>query len=162
MTSISRSGRRRAGSAAALCAIALTGALIALVAAGAPLAALASAATTTTPASQLPDGTSPFSPGVPITPTTTPTTTTAAPVTQSTTTGGGGISGTDAILIGVSAILLIAVVSFLIWRDARRHVRKPKSTFDLIDRGRSGSKAPPKSRKLSAAERKRRKRGRAR
>jgi hypothetical protein len=56
--------------------------------------------------------------------------------------------------------VVLAGISFFIWRDARR--RAPQRGGEGYEIRRSGSKPPPKPRKLSAAERKRRKRGRAR
>jgi hypothetical protein len=60
-------------------------------------------------------------------------------------------------------VIVLGGIAFFIWRDARR--RAPVRTADAYGDGtgrRAGSKAPPKQRKLSAAERKRRKRGKAR
>ena len=58
--------------------------------------------------------------------------------------------------------MLIGGISFFIWRDARRRapVRHAHATAGVG--GRAGSKRPIKPRKLSAAERRRRKRGKAR
>jgi hypothetical protein len=86
-----------------------------------------------------------------------PTTTTAS--------SGGGLGGGGAILIAIGALALLGGVVGFIWRDSRRHAPvKPGgyTAAEALGGGRSGSKAPPKSRKLSAAERRRRKRGRAR
>ena len=66
-------------------------------------------------------------------------------------------------MIVVGAIVVLGGIAFFIWRDARR--RAPVRTAEAGVGGtgrRTGSKAPPKPRKLSAAERKRRKRGKAR
>jgi hypothetical protein len=119
--------------------------------------------------SALPGSTSPFSPGVPISPVT-PTVSTSQPTIAQTTTsssGSGGLSGSGAIAIAVGAILVLGGIAYFIWYDARRHapVRRGAAGADLADSagGRArGSKAAPKPRKLSPAERRRRKRGRAR
>ena len=65
-------------------------------------------------------------------------------------------------MIVLGAVIVLGGIAFFIWRDARR--RAPVRTADVYDGAgrRSGSKAPPKPRKLSQAERKRRKRGKAR
>jgi hypothetical protein len=104
--------------------------------------------------------TNPLSPGLPAA---TPTTTTAAPVTVAAPSTDTGLSGVDAIAIALGAFLLIAAISFFIWRDARR--RAPLRHHAAQATGgasRNGAKARAKPRKLSPAERKRRKRGRAR
>jgi hypothetical protein len=95
-----------------------------------------------------------------------PTTATAAPTVISTatasTSGSSGLSGNSAIAIAVGAFVVLGGISYFIWRDARR--RAPVSARAAAERDRQnvpGSRAPPKARKLSAAERKRRKRGRA-
>lgn len=93
-------------------------------------------------------------------------TTTAAPTVISTatasTSGSSGLSGNSAIAIAIGAFVVLGGISYFIWRDARR--RAPVSARAAAERERQnvpGSRAPPKARKLSAAERKRRKRGRA-
>ena len=95
-----------------------------------------------------------------------PTTTTAAPTVISTatasTSGASGLSGNSAIAIAIGAFVVLGGISYFIWRDARR--RAPVAARAAAERERQnvpGSRAPPKARKLSAAERKRRKRGRA-
>ena len=95
-----------------------------------------------------------------------PTTTTATPTVISTatasTSGSSGLSGNSAIAIAIGAFVVLGGISYFIWRDARR--RAPVAARAAADRDRQnvpGSRAPPKARKLSAAERKRRKRGRA-
>jgi hypothetical protein len=136
-------------------------------------AAKTTAATTTVPASALyPQqlGSNGLSGGLPVTPSgTTPTTGAVAPAVLPTattaSTSGGGLGGGGAILVGLGAVALLGGVVAYIWRDSRRHAPvKPGgyTAAEALGGGRSGSKAPPKSRKLSAAERKRRKRGRAR
>jgi hypothetical protein len=93
------------------------------------------------------------------------TTTTATPTVISTataTTGSSGLSGNSAIAIAIGAFVVLGGISYFIWRDARR--RAPVAARAAAERDRPnvpGSRAPPKARKLSAAERKRRKRGRA-
>jgi len=120
---------------------------------------------TSTPAASstplnVPGTTSPFSPGLPATPVGTATATTPT-VTSASSSAGGGVSGSIAIAVG--AIVVLIGVALFIWTDARRHAPvKPGAGGAGALGGRSGSKAPPKSRKLSPAERRRRKRGRAR
>ena len=103
----------------------------------------------------------PFAPGIPSSATT--QTATGPPVTGATTstTGDSSLSGGAAVAIGIGAI------AFFIFRDARRHapVRARASAAGGIPgpgENRPGSKRAPKPRKLSPAERRRRKRGRAR
>jgi hypothetical protein len=60
-------------------------------------------------------------------------------------------------------LMVLGGISLYIWRDARRRAPVRAHAGGPIDEGRrAGSKARPKPRKLSPAERKRRKRGRAR
>jgi hypothetical protein len=61
-------------------------------------------------------------------------------------------------------MVLIAGISFFIWRDARRRapVRHAVANAGGGPGGRAGSKRQTKPRKLSPQERRRRKRGRAR
>jgi hypothetical protein len=107
----------------------------------------------------------PLSPGLPVpTGPAPPTTTTPAPVpsqSNPSSPGGSGLSGATAVVISLGAIALIAGIAFFIWHDARRRapVRHAHATAES---GRSGSKRPINPRKLSPAERRRRKRGRAR
>jgi hypothetical protein len=92
---------------------------------------------------------------------TTPQTQTVAPSVTTNSGGSSSLSGNGAIVIAIGALVVLGAISFFIWRDARR--RAPvTSGIGGFDVKRSGSKAPPKSRKLSPAERRRRKRGRAR
>ncbi len=91
-------------------------------------------------------------------------TTTVASSATSTSTN-GGLSGTDALLIAVVAVALITGIAFWVWRDSRRHAAQVGHAHeDPMYGGRShpGSKTPHKPRKLKPAERKRRKRGKAR
>jgi hypothetical protein len=106
----------------------------------------------------------PLAPGLPVPTGPAPTTSTppiVAPTTTSSTSGGSGLSGSAAIIIALGALALIGGISYFIWRDARRRapVRHAHATAGVGARG--GSKRPIKSRKLSPAERRRRKRGRA-
>ena len=161
--------RRRARAALALAVLAVgMGSPVAAAAAGTTTVKVRTATTAvnvpgTTSAVNVPGTTSPFSPGVPVTPLSTTSSTTTAAVTSTSTTGSGGLSGTDAILIAVGALVVLIGVSFFIWRDARRHAPVKQGTDPVsLDGGRRATKATPKPRKLSPAERKRRKRGRAR
>lgn len=112
----------------------------------------------------VPGGTSPFSPGVPQAPITVPTQTAVTPTLapSSTSSSSGGLSGGAAVGIGIGAVVVLGAIAFFIWHDARRHapVRGGVATASdpLGGRGR-GSKAPAKPRKLSPAEKRRRKRG---
>jgi len=127
--------------------------------------ALASAALAV-PTTALGQSTNPLSPLEP-SPTPAPTTTAAAPPvitsTQTQTSGSSSLSGTNAILIAIGALVLIGGISFFIWYDARRRapIRHRAAAATAGDGSRPGSKTKPKTRKLSPAERKRRKRGRA-
>jgi hypothetical protein len=135
-----------------------------------PSAALAQGGTgSLTPGSS---GGNALTPGLPQPQATIPTTTTppatSPPVTMTPTTTGGsssGLTGTDAVAIAIGAIIVLGGISYFIWWDARK--RAPRrghlatASAGLPGR-RAGSKAPPKQRKLSPAERRRRKRGRAR
>jgi hypothetical protein len=173
-------------------AVALLTALVLLAAPGATLAAITatkgsksggsgsggasvqtSSASATAPSTApvvpvTPNGsTTPLSGGVsPVSPTPTPTATAPAPVVTnavSQTAGGSTLSSASALAIVVGAVVVLGGIAFFIWRDARR--RAPVRTAEAGVGGtgrRSGSKPPPKPRKLSPAERKRRKRGKAR
>ena len=66
-------------------------------------------------------------------------------------------------MIVVGAIVVLGGIAVFIWRDARRRAPVRAAEAGVGGTGRrTGSKPPPKPRKLSAAERKRRKRGKAR
>jgi hypothetical protein len=81
------------------------------------------------------------------------------------TSGSSSLSGGAAIGIAAGAVLVLGGISFFIWRDARRRAPVRASADGVDGRGgpaSRGSKAKPKPRKLSPAERKRRKRGKAR
>jgi hypothetical protein len=65
----------------------------------------------------------------------------------------------------IGALLLVSLVGWYIWHDSRKHTRRRHTATAKGSQPRPvvpGSKRPPKARKLSAAEKKRRKRGRAR
>ena len=107
---------------------------------------------------------SPLSPTLPaISTPATPTSTATVPVTT-TSSSGGSVSGEDAIVIALGAILLLAGISFFIWREARRRAphRGHAATATAGAGARTGTKPRPKPRKPSPGERRRRKRGRAR
>jgi hypothetical protein len=106
--------------------------------------------------------TSPFTPGVPQAPPTAPTTTAAPTISTTSTNGDSGISGGTTIGISIGALLVIGGISFFIWRDARKRAPVRAAAAGAEGRTRAGSKPRGKPRKLSPAERKRRKRGRAR
>ncbi len=94
------------------------------------------------------------------------TSSTAAPTVSATPTAGSGtaFSGSSAVIIAIGALIVLGGIAFYIWRDARRRAPKGHRLVAPIDAEgrRAGSKARPKPRKLSAAEKRRRKRGRAR
>jgi hypothetical protein len=125
----------------------------------------ATAGSATAPA--LPGGTTPFSPGVPLSPPTVPTATPPIVAPTSTSSSAGGLSGTNAILIGIGAVIVLGGIAYFIWRDARRHApvkagHRTAAADGIGPSARGRTKPPVKSRKLSPAERRRRKRGRAR
>jgi hypothetical protein len=104
----------------------------------------------------------PFAPGLPSAPATTPTATTSTVTPITTSTSGGGLGGGSVIAIAIGAIVLLGGISLFIWRDARRRAPVRHAHGDAGVGARSGSKPRAKPRKLSSAERRRRKRGRAR
>ena len=111
-------------------------------------------------------GSNPLTPGFPQPSVSTPTTTTTTPTIQTTATAGNGsaFSGSSAIIIAIGAIVVLGGIALFIWRDARRRAparHRLTSPIDAEGR-RAGSKARPKPRNLSPAEKRRRKRGRAR
>ena len=139
----------------------------ALRAAGRVLLALLTGAALAFPAiagAQAPSN--PLQPGFPQPSVSTPTTTTAVPTVQTTATAGGGsaFSGNGALITAIGAIVVLGGIGLFIWRDARKRAPKGHRLTAPIDAEgrRAGSKPKPKSRKLSAAEKRRRKRGRAR
>ena len=107
--------------------------------------------------------TNPLTPGFPQ-PTVSIPTTTATPTISTTATAGSGsgFSGNSAIIIAIGAAIVLGGISFYIWRDARK--RAPVHHRAAVDGlgTRQGTKQRAKPRKLSPAERRRRKRGRAR
>jgi hypothetical protein len=114
-----------------------------------------------------PNPSSPLSPGVPQSsglPTTTsaPSPTVINPTT--TTADDTGLSGSTVLIIVLGALVILTAISLYIWRDARRRapVRHRAAAAADGPGGRPGSKPKAKPRKLSPAERRRRKRGRAR
>lgn len=117
------------------------------------------------PTAALAQTTNPLSPLTPSVPQATSTTSATAPVAVQTTTTSGNstLSGTNAIVIAIGAIVLIAGISFFIWYDARRRAPVRHRTAEATAGGsaRPGTKPKPKPRKPSPAERRRRKRGRA-
>jgi len=110
-----------------------------------------------------PASSNPFTPGLPGQPsiptTSPPAVTTIQPTTTS---SGGGLSATSAAGIGIGALVVLGGISFFIWYDARRRapVRARAAAAGLPGESKPGSKRA-KPRKLSPAERRRRKRGRA-
>ena len=159
--------RRVAAVQLALIALLVASPAVAFAATTAKATSTAAATSQTPVVPALPDGTSPFSPGVPISPATSTAASTPTIVQgTSTSSSGGGISSSDALLIAIGAVVVLGGVCLFIWRDARRHAPIKHghglNAAEALGGTRSGSKAPPKPRKLSAAERKRRKRGRAR
>jgi uncharacterized membrane protein len=131
------------------------------------LAALIGAALALPAAAVAQTGSNPLAPGFPQPTVSVPTTsTTVAPTVQTTTTAGSGsgFSGNSTFIIAIAAIVVLGGISFFIWRDARRRApTKSRAWAPGLEEGqRKGTKARAKPRKLSAAERRRRKRGRAR
>jgi hypothetical protein len=108
--------------------------------------------------------TSPFSLGVPQSTTSASATgntgTAITTVGTSSSSSGSGLSGGTAIAIGVGALALIAGISFFIWYDARRRAPVRAHAAAAPRPNVPGSKRA-KPRKLSPAEKRRRKRGRA-
>jgi hypothetical protein len=81
------------------------------------------------------------------------------------TTSSSGLSHLDGFIIaGIAAVLLIGI-GWYVRRDAHdhlAHIRHGNREDAMFATAHSGSKAPKKTRKLTPAERKRRKRGKAR
>jgi hypothetical protein len=118
-----------------------------------------------TPSIALAAPTSPLSPGLPAAPVQTQTAPTPALSIPSTSSSNdNGLSGSGAIAIATGGVVVLGGISLFIWRDARRRapVRHRSAVATADAGGRAGSKTRGKPRKLSAAERRRRKRGRAR
>ena len=146
----------------------LLGAMVAL---SIPGAALGADSASTVPLSSGSPGDGQASPLTPLTPSTpapqtqTVTPTVAAPTTQTPTSGSSTLSGTNAIAIAIGALVLIAAIAGFIWYDARRRApvrHRAAAATAGGGGGRPGAKPKAKGRKLSPAERRRRKRGRAR
>jgi hypothetical protein len=144
----------------------LLGALVALSVPGLALAA------DTTSSIPLPSaGGSQSNPLTPLTPSTpaqltqTVTPTVPAPTTQTPAQGSSTFSGTNAIAIALGALVLIGAIGAFIWYDARKRApvrHRAAAATAGGGGGRPGSKPKGKGRKLSPAEKRRRKRGRAR
>ena len=140
---------------------------VAVVALGLALALPSVArAQSTTPLSSG-QGTNPLAPGFPQPSVSVPSTTTPPTPTISTTAtagSGSGFSGSSALLIAIGALVVLGGISLFIWHDARRRAPVRHRTALAADAPgrRQGSKQRAKPRKLSPAERRRRKRGRAR
>ncbi len=150
-------------SLACCCAAGLTAS--AALAAGSTSTAATTTPATTTPATTTPATTTPgFGLSNAQQNAVSPSTNNVAPAT--TTSGSGGLSGADAFIIGIVGVAVLFGIAFFVWRDARSHAARVGHGADSDSmfgkRAHAGSKAPPKARKLTAAERKRRKRGRAR
>jgi hypothetical protein len=127
--------------------------------------ALAGAMVATTPAALAVGPGNPLSPALPQEQATIPTTTTSPPpVLTTSASGASSLSGSGIAAIAVGALAILGGISVYIWRDARRRapVRQSAAAAAAGAGGRPGSKPKAKPRKLSAAERRRRKRGRAR
>jgi uncharacterized protein YcfJ len=88
------------------------------------------------------------------------TTPTPVPVTQ-TEADNGSLSTRDGLLIAAGIAALIGGIWFVIARDAKRATGGHVRTADSALGGGSATRTSRRSRRLSAAERKRRKRGRA-
>jgi hypothetical protein len=77
-----------------------------------------------------------------------------------------GFSGGGIAAIAIGALLILGGIAFYIWHDSRRRApvrrRAVAGGGELPGSGKTGSKQRAKPRKLSPAERRRRKRGRAR
>jgi hypothetical protein len=118
------------------------------------------------PVAAVAQGTNPLAPGFPQQSVSVPSSTAATPTITTTATAGSGsgFSGSSAIIIAIGALVVLGGISVYIWRDARRRAPvRHHAHADSLDEGRrSGSKQRAKPRKLSPAERRRRKRGRAR
>jgi hypothetical protein len=93
------------------------------------------------------------------------TTTTATPTISTSATAGGGsaFSGNSVLVIAIVALIVLGGISLFIWRDARKRAPvRQRTAMPAGATARPGSKQRAKPRKLSPAERRRRKRGRAR
>jgi hypothetical protein len=128
------------------------------------LAAVASAALAC-PAAALAQTTTsnPFNEALP-TPSVSTTTTVPTISTSATAGSGSAFTGNSAIIIGICALVVLGGISLYIWRDARKRAPVRHRPGESPDGSgpRYGTKPRAKPRKLSPAERRRRKRGRAR
>ena len=97
----------------------------------------------------------PAQPVTPQAPPTPSTITTANPA-------GGGLTPGAAVGIGIGAAVILGGIAGFIYYDARRRAPIRRRAAAEAARQAGGSKPRPKPRKLSPAERRRRKRGRAR
>jgi hypothetical protein len=82
-----------------------------------------------------------------------------------TTTSSSGLSHLDGFIIAGVAVILLVGIAYFVRKDARdhlSHIRHGNREDAMFATAHSGSKAQKKSRKLTPAERKRRKRGKAR
>jgi hypothetical protein len=124
-----------------------------------------------TTAAPPPPASNPFTPGVPQPTASAPPTTTASPsiTTVGTTSAGSGsgFNGSGIVIIAIGALVVLGGIAFFIWYDARK--RAPVRAHavpggdGLPGPRKAGSKQRAKpARKHSPAERRRRKRGRAR
>lgn len=91
-------------------------------------------------------------PGIPQSPPQVQSTTTTTPPpgngTVPSTTSGGGLSGADAVIIALVAVVILGGIALFIWRDARHRAPVPKRTAPASPKGgRPGSKQRVKPRK---------------
>ena len=111
---------------------------------------------------------SPFTPGLPQSQATVPAQTTPTIQTLSTTSTSTdtGLSGGGIAVIAIGALVILGGIAFYIWYDSRRRApvrhRAVADGAGLPGSGKTASKQRAKPRKLSKAEQRRRKRGRAR
>lgn len=92
-------------------------------------------------------------------------TTTPASSGTTTTSSSGGLSKLDGFIIAGVAVVLLVGIALLVRSDARNHlahIRHGNREDPMFATAHSASKAHKKARKLTPAERKRRRRGRAR
>ena len=157
-------GRGRAAALLLAVCLALGGGVCLALGASAALAAGTSSTTAVTPPAS-----NPFTPGIPQSSATTPATQTTPTIqTISTSTSGtdSGFSGGGIVAIAIGALVILGGIAFFIWYDARKRApvraRAVAGGPGMPGTAKPGSKRAPKPRKLSPAERRRRKRGRAR
>lgn len=115
-----------------------------------------------------PSASNPFAPGIPQPTASVPSTAAPSITTVGSTSAGNGsaFSGGGIAAIAVGALVILGGIAFFIWYDARKRApvraRAVAGAGGLPGSGKAGSKQRAKPRKLSPAERRRRKRGRAR